>query len=327
MSGQRKYSGCRQRRRQNKGFRNYTLLNAAVFAGSAFMLLYHGCLQHPPNFYTRQNHAANASHFMKLQSSFLLLSILFVTLMATRSVQAHHGQDFITVEGYEIPDTFKAVLFSDFGWERIDGSNEYGTEPSLLLGLFPRTALEVQTRFGQEPGGDWRYTSVTPSLLFQLTAPDSKNPFRVAVSLGYGFVDEPAAEEPHHDEAEEDTHEGGDHHEEASGHQHGVSGFEGRVIMEYCTGDWLLGGNFIVDTGVDDDLTYGYSAGVRYRVCEAFSTGMEAEGDFADHGSHQLIAGVYFEPMHQTVIKLGAGFGLTEESPDFTLHMGLVFRF
>lgn len=260
--------------------------------------------------------------------------------MASRNVQAHHGQDFMAVEGYEIPESLRVVLFSDFEWERTDGSDGFGIEPGILMGLFPRTALDVEARFGQEPGGDWRYTSVTPALLFQLTAPDSDNPFRVAVSLGYEFADEESdSGEEHHEEGGEEHHEESGHHEEAEhheeapkhhatgGHQHGVSGFEGRVILEYHTGDWLLGGNFIVDTAEDEDLSYGYSAGVRYGFGETVAAGLEAEGDFADHGSHQLIAGVYFEPMHQTVIKLGAGFGLTEESPDFALHLGLVYRF
>ncbi len=270
---------------------------------------------------------------MNFKLSTFSLPLFIIVLMATRSVQAHHGQDFMTVEGYETPGTLKAILFSDLEWERTSDSNEYGIEPGVLLGLFPRTALDVETRFGQEPGGDWRYTSVTPSLLFQLTPPDSKNPFRVSVSLGYEFADDSESGEEHREESGEDHHEGVDHHEEepdhqaTGGHQHGVSGFEGRVILEYCSGDWLLGGNFIVDTATDDDLSYGYSAGVRYRVTNTFAAGLEAEGDFADHGSHELIAGVYFEPIEQTVIKLGAGFGLTEESPDFALHLGLVYRF
>lgn len=278
--------------------------------------------------------------FMNFKSFTFFFPLFLIVLLASRSVQAHHGQDFMTVEGYEIPAPLKAVIFSDFEWGRTDGNDEYGIEPGVLLGLFPRTALDLETRFGREPRGDWQYTSVTPSLLFQLTPPSSAIPFRVAVSLGYEFADKEDSGGHHH---EEESEEGG-HHEEAEhrdddhaespehshatgGHQHGVSGFEGRIMMEYCSGDWLLGGNFIVDTDAEKDLSYGYSAGVRYRVTNTFAAGLEAEGDFADHGSHELIAGVYFEPVEQTVIKLGAGFGLTEESPDFALHLGLVYRF
>src|SRR6476660_3777487 len=126
---------------------------------------------------------------MNFKSFCLFFPLFFILLLASRNVQAHHGQDFMTVEGYEIPGPLKTIIFSDFEWERTDGNEGYGIEPGILLGLFPRTALDLETRFGRQSGGDWRYTSVTPSLLFQLTPPDSGNPFRVAVSLGYEFAD------------------------------------------------------------------------------------------------------------------------------------------
>ena len=261
---------------------------------------------------------------------------------AASPVQAHHGMDFITVQSWEVPgsigsDAFGAYLFTDFEWERADSDNEYGIEPGVLFGLLPRTGLEIQSRFGKEPGGDWRYTSVTPSLLFQITPPDSSFPFRVAVSAGYEFADE--LDGHHHEEAEEHEHEHGEEHGEeheheheevghhGGGHQHGVDGFEGRLILEYQAGNWLIGSNIIVDTDEDSHAVWGYSAGVRYRVCREFATGIEAQGEFESGSAHELIAGVYFEPVHQAVIKIGAGFGLTEEAPDFTLHTGLVWRF
>jgi hypothetical protein len=264
---------------------------------------------------------------MKINSfkSLAGLSLAFaVSLISPNVAQAHHGMDFLTVQSYEIPGSLGAYLFTDFEWERTGGDNEYGVEPGLLLGLMPRAALEVQTRFGKEAGGDWRYQSVTPSLLIQITPPDSKSPFRVAISAGYEFADEQG-------EAEED-HEEGEHHEEAEeghggGGHHGGEGFEGRVIMEYEAGDWLIGTNLIVDTDEEEDAVFGYSAGVRYRVCKGFATGIEAQGEFEGGGAHELIAGFYFEPVHSAVIKIGAGFGLTDDSPDFSLRTGLVWRF
>ena len=246
------------------------------------------------------------------------------------SAHAHHGMDFLTVQSYEVPSTLSAYLFADFEWERANGENEYGVEPGILLGLLPQTALELQTRFGQEAGSDWRYQSVTPSLLIQLTPPDSEFPIRVAVSAGYEFVDEEGeAGGGHHEEAGD--HEEGGHHEEAEeshgGGHHGGDGFEGRLILEYETGKWLVSTNFIADTDEESDAVFGYAAGVRYNVCKGFSTGVEAQGDFESEGAHELIAGFYFEPAHSAVIKIGAGFGLTEHSPDFALRTGLVWRF
>lgn len=255
---------------------------------------------------------------------------LSLAAVAPRSAEAHHGMDFLTVQSYEIPGPLGAYLFTDFEWERTDGDDAYGLEPGLLIGLAPRTALEVQTRFGQEVGGDWRYQSVTPSLLLQLTPPDSKCPFRVALSAGYELADEEDEAEGHHEEG--GHHEHGGHHEEpehshGGGHQHGADGFEGRLIMEYENGSWLLGSNLTVDTDEDDSAVWGYALGARYRVCQGFATGVEAQGEFESGGTHELVAGFYFEPVHAAVIKIGAGFGLTDESPDFALHAGVVWKF
>ena len=245
--------------------------------------------------------------------------------------RAHHGMDFLTVQSYEVPSPLSAYLFTDFEWERTSGDNEYGLEPGLMLGLLPRTALEVTTSFGQESGGDWRYQSVTPSLFIQLTPPDSKCPLRVALSAGYEFANEEGhAEEPRHEEgghhAEDDHHEDAGH-SHGGGHQHGVDGFEGRLIVEYEAGDWLLDSNLTVDTDESASAVWGYAVGARYRVCKGFATGIEAQGEFESEGSHELIAGFYFEPVHAAVIKLGAGFGLNDHSPDFALHAGVVWKF
>lgn len=261
----------------------------------------------------------------------LLLTGSLAGWLSPVPVRAHHGMDFLTVQSYEVPSPLSAYLFADFEWERTDGDDAFGVEPGVLLGLFPRTALEIQTRFGQEAGGDWRYQSVTPSLLLQLTDPESKCPFRVAISAGYEFADELDAAEGHHHHHEEAGHHEHEHEEVAEehggGHHHGADGFEGRVILEYETGAWLVSTNFIADTDENSDAVFGYAAGVRYNVCEGFSTGVEAQGDFEDDGAHELIAGFYFEPVHSAVIKIGAGFGLTEHSPDFALRTGLVWRF
>jgi hypothetical protein len=258
-----------------------------------------------------------------------MLGLVAALLVIDQPVQAHHGMDFLTVQSYEVPGFPGAYLFTDFEWERTDGDNEYGLEPGVLFGLLPRTGLEVQTRFGKELDGDWSYQSVTPSLLIQLTPPDSKFPFRVAISAGYEFADEEnGGENHHHEEAGHHEHEEEEHqHAGGGGHQHGGDGFEGRVVLEYQTGDWLVAANFIADTDDKDDAIFGYAAGVRYRVTAQFAAGVEAQGDFEDHSSHELIAGFYFEPVHQAVIKIGAGFGLTDHSPDFSLRTGLVWRF
>lgn len=257
------------------------------------------------------------------------LLALATALLVSPKAQAHHGMDFITVQGWEVPIPLGAYLFTDLAWEHNGGDNEYGVEPGFMIGICPLVGMEVQTRFGKEPDGDWRYSSVTPSLIIQWPQHREGCHLRGAISAGYEFADEldEPEEEHQHEEGEHHEHEEEGHHHHGDGHAHGVDGFEGRAIIEFEAGPWLVGTNFIVDTDEDSDALFGYSAGVRYRVNPQFAAGVEAQGGFQSGSGHELIAAVYFEPIHQAVIKIGAGFGLTDDSTDFTLRTGFVWRF
>lgn len=72
---------------------------------------------------------------------------------------------------------------------------------------------------------------------------------------------------------------------------------------------------------------WGYAAGFRHSFSHAFAAGLEAIGDFGDANEHEMIVGGYFSPTHHLSLKLGAGIGLTDASPDFSLRTGLVWRF
>lgn len=72
---------------------------------------------------------------------------------------------------------------------------------------------------------------------------------------------------------------------------------------------------------------WGYAAGYRHSFSHALAAGVEAIGDFGDANEHELILGGYFSPTHHLSLKLGAGIGLTDASPDVSLRTGVVWRF
>lgn len=72
---------------------------------------------------------------------------------------------------------------------------------------------------------------------------------------------------------------------------------------------------------------WGYAAGLRHAFHHDFAVGVEAIGDFGDANEHEILAGAYWSPVHQMTLKLGAGAGLTDETPDFTVRAGVVWRF
>jgi hypothetical protein len=111
-------------------------------------------------------------------------------------------------------------------------------------------------------------------------------------------------------------------------HQHGVNHAFARLIMEadLSTTDKVLC-NLIAIFPETGKPAWGYAAGYRHSFSHSFAAGMEGIGDFSPDGMHELMAGAYWSPGHRTLIRAGAGFGLTRESPDFTLRAGLVWRF
>lgn len=267
----------------------------------------------------------------------VLTAALVASLIVARPARGHHGQDFLVVQSYHVPGSLSAHAFGDFEWSRLDGGNGYEFQPGVMVGILPRTALEVTTLFEKSGAEAWRYSSVTPSVVLQLTPPDSKLPFRVAVSAGYEFADERGGAERHEEEHAEDGHgEEGHHGEQAepgshrhgdAGHHHGTSGFEGRLILETEAAGFRIGVNFIADTDDEGDAIFGYAGGVRYAFTSAIAAGVEAQGDFEGDGGHELIGALYFTPMSSLIVKVGAGFGLNENTDDFTLRTGVMWRF
>jgi len=111
-------------------------------------------------------------------------------------------------------------------------------------------------------------------------------------------------------------------------HQHGVNHAFARLILEadLSTADKVLC-NLIAIFPETGNPAWGYAAGYRHSFSHSFAVGMEGIGDFSTDGMHELMAGAYWSPGHRTLIRAGAGFGLTRVSPDFTLRAGLVWRF
>lgn len=278
---------------------------------------------------------------LKLRSILLpgLLALAIWFGMNT-SAPAHHGQDFILLEDHHLPVPGQGHLMTNFEWEKHPDANEYGLAPGLLFGILPQVALGVDVQFRDELD-DWNYVNVIPSAHFQITPPKLDFPIKVGLSIGYQFADGAAGDGDDEDSAEsahshaEDEHAHGGHEAEdghvlshsGSIHNHDNDLLATRLILESGFGDTKFLFNLISLVEDGGDAAWGYAAGVRHRVIHELAFGIEAMGDFESDGWHEIVGGIYYEPIHSLTLKLGAGFGLTEESPDFILHSGLVWRF
>lgn len=280
---------------------------------------------------------------IKTHSSLAFLALaIFTTGVA--DVRAHHGQDFLLLEDYHLPAPGGGHLMGNFEWEKYSDRDEFGLAPSLMFGVLPRVALSVDVNFRDESDG-FDYNSVMPAAHFQLTSPESDFPVKVALSVGYQFVDGAFAADPapsHHEEegehaehghehehhADEHAEEGAhDHSHTSSVHNHDSDALQSRLILEGDFGATKAVFNLISVVRDGGGADWGYAAGVRHKVLEQFAFGVEAIGDFESDGWHELVGGVYVEPVPSLTLKLGAGFGLTDATPDFTLRTGFIFRF
>lgn len=255
--------------------------------------------------------------------------------------RAHHGQDFILVEDYHVAAPGQFHLTTDFEWEKYPDQDHFGLMPALMMGVLPRTALSIAAGFRDEEDG-WRYTNVTPAVHFQLTPPDLDFPVKVGLSVGYQFGDEagePAAEEAHE---EHGGGHGGEHHAEHHHHHHEVeavhhhsgsvhnhdgTGLVSRLSLEVGSEATKAVANVISFVEDGGDAAWGYAVGARHKFTKELALGVEAMGDFESDGWHEIAGAAYIEPIANLTLKLGAGFGLTEATPDFVLHTGFIMRF
>jgi hypothetical protein len=216
-------------------------------------------------------------------------------LVASLPVGAHHGQDFLVVESYEIPHAGDGYGLASGVYARDGDEEEVELEPGVLIGLLPRVAGEVHAHFAKEgDGGSLEYEAVAPSLRMQLTDPRSSLPVQIGASVEYEIGATGVAD-----------------------------AFAARLILERSVNRIKVTANGIAHRS-EGDTEYGYAAGVRYDVGEHLGLGLEAQGS---SDIHQGLAGLYYEATDQFTLKAGAGTKLSDDGADVTGHAGLVYRF
>ena len=238
-----------------------------------------------------------------------------------------------------MPAPFSGIVFGNFELAAQEGPDEWSFEPGIQYGLGAGFALGLAAQFSDD-GEGWDYSSLSPQVQWSLN-PGASGPFRFSLLAGYQFGEgvghdheetEPESpcgpeygpDAPSCDEVSSHGHE----HTHGGIHQHGEDTFFARFIVEADLNDRTkLDFNLINVIPSGGDSAWGYAAGLRYSFSHEFAVGLEAQGDFDRHGYQEIAAAAYLSPTHALTFKLGAGAGLSSESPDFTVHAGAVFRF
>ena len=242
-----------------------------------------------------------------------------------------------------MPTPFHGVVTGGMGWASRTGADDFELETGAFTGLAPRLGFGANLK-GGDHGHGWNVAAVAPHFQVQLTPPSASWPVRVALLAGYELAVTKERVE-HHGSHGSDVHEdhddsGHDHglsdaataddlfHGHAGIHRHGENHFFGRLIIEsdLTSADKVLV-NVIAVVPERGSAAWGYAAGYRHAFHHALALGVEAIGDFGDGDEHEILAAAYVEPVDSWLLRLGAGFGLSDNAPDFSLRAGVVWRF
>lgn len=110
-------------------------------------------------------------------------------------------------------------------------------------------------------------------------------------------------------------------------HNHDANLWTGRLVVEAEFGKTKALLNLIGLSPEGAAPAWGYAVGLRHQFTHDVALGVEAIGDFASDGMHEMVLGGYYNVSHDFSVKLGAGFGLTEASSDFSLRTGFTLKF
>ncbi len=107
-----------------------------------------------------------------------------------------------------------------------------------------------------------------------------------------------------------------------------VEGWNARLMLEAdLTGSDRFVLNLVHLNLRSEKPDWGYAAGLRHAFHHDLAVSVEALGSFNRENWHQAVIAAHYAPTHWGLIKLGAAFGLTDETPDLSLIAGFVVRF
>src|SRR5579859_3346041 len=85
------------------------------------------------------------------------------------SAFAHHGKDFLIVESNELPHPATAFLVTSEQFVFSDSHVTLRDEPSLLVGLNGRAAMEVHAHLVKEPNASATVEAIAPAVHVRLS--------------------------------------------------------------------------------------------------------------------------------------------------------------
>lgn len=232
--------------------------------------------------------------------------VLFAVLLAMLlpgQVLAHHGKDYVELEGYASPEKGEYLLFSLFEYhvpERSVSDLDYWKiQPGILYGITNHLSLEAHahlTKVGSE------------SFAYESTALEARFRF---LEEGDWFVN-PAASVEYERSASDEPDE---------------IGF--RLILDKNFGPWNATVNYWAANAIDsdEDMEHSYGFGVNRPLFMFEKVNLELVGALSGEDAHYVLPSLYLPLTESLDLKAGAAFGISHESEDFSIRSAVHFMF
>lgn len=231
------------------------------------------------------------------QAALSVAAALVAALALPAAASAHHGKDFLLAQTAELPHPGQLFLVSR--QDSIDaGEEELEWEPTLLLGVGSRFALELHAHVAREEGESFRYEATAPAFQWRLTPRRARWGLALAGEYEFAALDE----EPDRAEA--------------------------RLIVSRPVGRSRLALNLVAAEEREEGsaVEWSYAAGFRRRLAGVVDWGLEAEGDLEGPSRHEVLLGCYAEPSERWTVNVGAGTGMDESELDLSVRTALIWR-
>lgn len=226
-----------------------------------------------------------------------------VLILLNGTAHAHHGKDYIEIEGYASPEKGEYLLFSLVDYHvpqrEISDLTYWRIVPGILYGVTDRLGFEAHSHISKTGGGDFKYDASAIEARFRI-GEENVWPVNLAGSIEYELSAS--------DEADE---------------------IELRLILGRNFGMVNATFNYWGNQGLSkkEPLVSNYGIGGNRSLFIFQKMSLELVGTLFNGNEHYIIPSFYLPVTERISIKAGLAIGISRISEDFSFRSALHLMF
>ncbi len=235
-------------------------------------------------------------HLITIPSGLIGATLALVVSLVSNVGWADHGRDFLLVQTARLGKVGSVIGIARQDYTREEGSKAFEFEPLLSWTAREWLSFEINGDAEKVEGESFNYEATVPGVRLRLTPADQ------ALGLGVAARYEIAADDDGSDALK-------------------LSG-----LANYEAGGWLFAVNLNYEKPEGARREWGYAAGAKRELHHHLGLGLEVAGSLEEEKSGEIVAGLFYEPMHGLQLNVGVGTGFNNEV-DVTVKTALVWVF